>query len=335
MGADWGDDGTIVYSSLRRLPVLEEAYVLGSSARTFAAVSDSGALIYAALGPAGPLVWVDRDGRASPLPMESRAYRFPRLDPTDRRVVASVRRNRIAELWLLDLDRGGVSRLASADFPAWTPDGLTIIAGGGSAGFPLRSIAVDNPADISTLYEGRTNIPGVWSRDGRLYTFYKIDPITNRDIWVLSRDGVAEPFVVTPANERTPYPSPNGSKIAYVSDESGRDEVYVRSYPDTGQRWMVSTSGGREPIWSADGTELFYRNGRQMLVVDVSQGETFESGAPRVLFEGRYGIDATGLPDYDVSKDGQRFLMVTDTQPTELRVITNWGDTVRQRGSSN
>ena len=307
-------------------PVLEEAY-FASNTRAFAAVSDAGTLIYAASGPVGPLLWVDREGRGTPLRLESRSYRFPRLDRNDSRVVASTGQSQggNSELWLLDLARGGVTRITGGDYPAWAPDGLTLTAND-SANFLLQSIEVDNPTHITILYEGGTNIPGAWSADGRLFAFYKIDPGTNRDIWILSSEGVAEPFVVTPANERTPYPSPDGRFIAYVSDESGRDEVYVRSYPDTGRRWPISTNGGREPVWSADGAELFYRNGHQMVAVGVSPGETFQSDAPRVLFEVRYGVDSTSLPDYDVSKDGQRFLMVTDTSPRELRIITNWGD---------
>ena len=142
---------------------------------------------------------------------------------------------------------------------------------------------------------------------------------------VLSSEGVAEPFVVTPANERTPYPSPDGRFIAYVSDESGRDEVTSAATP-------TRAGGGRSRRTAGEN-----QSGRRMAPSYFPErpanargrsfpGETFQSDAPRVLFEARYGVDATGLPDYDVSKDGQRFLMVTDTSPRELRIITNWGD---------
>ncbi len=109
----------------------------------------------------------------------------------------------------------------------------------------------------------------------------------------------------------------------------------MQGYPEGGQRWAISTDGGRVPIWSADGTEIFYKNGQQMLVVDVTLGldedDTFEHDVPRLLFEARFGVVTTGLPNYDVSDDGQRFLMVTDSSPTELRVIENFGEIVAER----
>ena len=127
------------------------------------------------------------------------------------------------ELRLIDLARGGNPRLSIGDFPVWTPDGDTLTAGN-APGRGLSLIPVSRPSNI-THFEGTdVTVPGSWSADGRLFVFYRIDSDTNRDIWVMSRDGDAEPFLVTPANERTPYFSPDGHWIVYVSDESGRTE---------------------------------------------------------------------------------------------------------------
>jgi Tol biopolymer transport system component len=105
--------------------------------------------------------------------------------------------------------------------------------------------------------------------------------------------------------------SPTGRWLAYVSDERGRDEVYVLSYPEPEAKQQISRDGGREPVWSRDGRELFYRNGDKMMVVDVETGPVFRAGTPRLLFEGRYRVSSGGLnQDYDVSPNGQRFVMV-------------------------
>ncbi len=127
--------------------------------------------------------------------------------------------------------------------------------------------------------------------------------------------------------------SPDGHFLAYVSDESGRREVYVQPYPGPGGKLTISTDGGQEPVWSADGRELFYRNGNQMLAVAIRTEPTFSAGKPRLLFEGNYQLDAVGHPFYDVSPDGQRFLMVRPKgggAPTQLYVVLNWGEELKR-----
>jgi hypothetical protein len=120
--------------------------------------------------------------------------------------------------------------------------------------------------------------------------------------------------------------SPNGRFLAYVSDATERREVYVRAFPSGGQ-WLVSNDGGTEPTWSADGTELFYGKGDQMLVVTVSTEGSFTAGAPKLLFEGRFDLAPYGDPHYDVSPDGQRFAMVSlgeEPAPARVQVVVNW-----------
>ena len=115
--------------------------------------------------------------------------------------------------------------------------------------------------------------------------------------------------------------------MAFVSDESGRGEVYIRPYPEGGRTVVISNEGGTEPVWSRDGRELFYRNGEHMMVVPVSLGATLQPGAPRVLFTGNYLFTQISVPNYDVSLDGQRFLMVQrdpSSIPTRIHVVRNW-----------
>ena len=295
------------------------------------AVSASGTVVYAPRGEAGHLVWVDREGRVENAAADPGRFRFPRLDPNGHRVVvATTTLQARGELRLIDFDRGGNTRLTIGDYQIWTPDGEALTAINVPA-LAITMIPVGQPLDTTVLDGAGSNVPGGWSGDGRLHVYYKIDPVTNRDIWVVSRDGNAEPFLVTPANERTPRFSPDGRFIVYVSDESGRDEIYVRNYPGGEQRATISTGGGREPVWSPVGSEIFYRNGQQMLAVAITPGERLEVGAPQLLFEGRFTFHPSGLPNYDVAPDGQRFLMLTDNSPTELRVIENFGEMIEER----
>ena len=131
---------------------------------------------------------------------------------------------------------------------------------------------------------------------------------------MLPAGGDPEPFLVTPFEERGAVFSPDGRWLAYVSNESGQDEVYVRPYPGPGLEFTVSTSGGTEPVWSPDGSELFYRSQDQLMAVAVDLGDTFRGETPRPLFADSYQRDlsATGGPaNYDITPDGQRFIMVT------------------------
>jgi hypothetical protein len=151
----------------------------------------------------------------------------------------------------------------------------------------------------------------------------------------LPGDRKPRPFLQTPANEGGPIFSPDDHWLAYVSDESGRQEIYVRPFPGPGGKIPISTDGGTEPMWARNGRELFYRNGDKMMATAVETNPVFAAGKPKLLFEGHYetGIGAFE-PDYDVSPDGQRFLMIKaseqESAPTQLNVVLNWSDELRR-----
>ena len=319
------------------VPVLDGLQVRGSAAQYV--ISDSGTLFY--LPPASQaatLVWVDRAGRPTAILDEPGAYRRPRLSPNGKSVVLERVSGSGVGVWVHDLDRGTRIRLTPEGLnldPVWSANGERIVF---QFGGNLHEMAADGSGEPELLLD-RENIqaPHSWSPDGRLLAFYDIHPETSRDIWVLPMDEDREPvpMAVSSSNERSPAFSPDGRWLAYVSDEAGRDEIWVRSLEREEGRRVISTDGGTEPVWSPAGDELFYRNGDRMMVTSVELGETFEATSPQLLFEGDYVNEPppSGSQTYDVSRDGQRFLM---TQPVEqpnserIIVVQNWFEELKR-----
>ena len=177
-----------------------------------------------------------------------------------------------ADLWVFDLDRGSRSRITFGGnnryYPVWTPEGDRLAFSNISTTITLQIAPSDGSEQPVTLLEREgQQYPTSWSRDGGLLAFLESHPETLRDLWVLPVGGDPEPFLVTPFEEGAPMFSPDGRWMAYVSDESGQTEVYVRPYPGPGPRFTVSTTGGREPLWSRDGSELFYRSQEGIMTV--------------------------------------------------------------------
>ena len=177
--------------------------------------------------------------------------------------------------------------------------------------------------------------PTSWVADGNVMTLHTEHPDTARDLYVLAMDGdlTPEPFLATAFQERGASFSPDGQWIAYVSDESGRDEVYVRPYPGPGGQVIISTGGGAEVVWGPDGSVLFYRNGDQVMVVAVTTGQTFSAETPAPLFAAPYPLDtagAGGTPNYDIAPDGEQFIFVEQNSSTggegsaQIHVVLNW-----------
>jgi dipeptidyl aminopeptidase/acylaminoacyl peptidase len=166
--------------------------------------------------------------------------------------------------------------------------------------------------------------PESWSPDGTVLLFD--NNMTENDIWSLAAGKArSQPYLQTPFREYAARFSPDGRWVAYVSDESGRDEVYVRPYPGPGAKLPVSTDGGREPVWSSNGRELFYRTGARLMAVPVNLGSSFTAGKAKLLFEAHYAAH------YDTT-DGEHFLMMTPDQPRpEIVVVQEWLEAVKRR----
>jgi serine/threonine-protein kinase len=227
--------------------------------------------------------------------------------------------------------------------PVWTPDGRHI-AFSSSQNVTRPTLYWVDPAggeEPEMLSRGgEVQFPSSWSPDGTTLAYAEIkllNPETDYDIWLLSGPGswTRRNLIRTPFKDDQPMFSPDGRALAWVSNETGKRQVYVRPYAGTG-RTMVSTDGGAEPIWSRNGSELFYRSGRRVFALPVSTKGTLTIGRPSVLFEGDFeaGSATPGIPNYDVAPDG-RFIMVASAAdaalPTRLDVAINWVEELRRK----
>jgi serine/threonine-protein kinase len=170
--------------------------------------------------------------------------------------------------------------------------------------------------------------PQAWSPDGKILIFLE-ENLSDWDLWTLSLDGKheARPWLRTPFAEWSAAFSPDGRWVAYVSDESGSTDVYVRPFNGSSEKLRISNAGGREPMWAHSGRELFYRDGNKMIAVSVETGSVLRAGKPRQLFEGNYQAGPGETADYDVAPGDNRFLMVQREQKpplTHLEVLLGW-----------
>jgi eukaryotic-like serine/threonine-protein kinase len=303
-------------------------------------ISDSGWLVYAEGGilpdSQDSLAWVDHKGRAEAIASFKAPFFGPHLSPDGQRI-AYMTLGREERIWVYDLNRGTASQLTGegkASQAAWTPDGKRLVFAWAKA---LRFNLYWQPADGSSAMERLTTsdylqYPGSWSPDGATLTFVEYHPDTGADIFLLDlRSRRITPFLNSRAFEGFPEISPNGRWMAYVSDESGRFEVYVRSFPGPGGKWLISQEGGIARLWARNGKQLFYyqRDGGQIWAVDVRANDGFSASKPRLLFKAPGWVGGDPIRSWDVSLDGQRFLMVTTegakpTPVTELVFVMNW-----------
>jgi hypothetical protein len=285
------------------VPVLEGVLQSPSSGAAQYGLSAAGSLVYIPGGVQADqrrLVWVNRNGTEQPLAAPSRAYVFPRLSPDGRRVGVGFTEQETQE-WLYDFSRETLTRFTFGGNnnlnAVWTPDGKRLAFNSNKEGPPnLFWQRADGSGGLERLTTSEyLQFPMSWSPDGQLLAFVEVTPTTGYDIWVLRlSDRKAQPFLQTPFNESVPQFSPDGRFLAYISNESGRWEIYLQSYPGPGGKWLISTEGGTEPVWNRNELELFYRSGDKMMAVDVATQPSFTAGKPRVLFEGRYN-PAQGL----------------------------------------
>jgi serine/threonine-protein kinase len=305
------------------------------------AFAEAGSLVYLT-GPEASdlakLVWVDRAGKSQPLAAAPRVYQWPRLSPDGQKIAVVIQDPSDTDLWVFDVMRETSTRVTfheQTDFPIWMPDGKRLTYHSlGRGNTNLVSKAADGSGIEEQLMSSQhQQAAESWSPDGRALVFQEL--AESQDLWVLPMDGDRKPrpFLRTPFEEGWARLSPDGRWLAYVSNESGRSEVYALPYPGPGGKRQLSNDGGAEPVWARNGRELFYRSGDKMIAVEVSTSPSFTAGKPRVLFEKPY-IRVSSTPNYDVADDG-RFLMLeaVDQQaaPAQLNVELNWFEELKRR----
>jgi len=331
--------GTLIGNPVRLADPVGIPSVLGQNG--FSASTD-GRVAYRAGGrDQVQLTWYDRSGKnlgTAGLPDSKPAY-YPELSPDGQRVAFTSNVQQNLDIWIQDLARGGLTRFtfdpANDNVPVWSPDGTRIAFSSLRKGGALYVGPSSRPGGEEVLLERasmeRARIPQDWSKDGRFLLYREIDPKTSRDLWALPLTGSdRKQFEVarTPANENNGQFSPDGRWVAYETDESGRFEIVVQPFPEATATWTVSTGGGTQPRWSADGKELYFiaPDGKLMAAPITSTGATFAAGTPTALFPARL---APGGPankqQYVVSRDG-RFLIYQQIEESAapITLILNW-----------
>jgi Tol biopolymer transport system component len=288
--------------------------------------SPAGTMVYAASSTLSRLVWVSRAGVEQPINDVVRSYTNPRLSPDGSRVVVQA-----GNLWIQDLVRSTFTRLAPKDeataaFPIWSYDGRKVLVRS-SVGMTIHE--ADGSGHSETVPgTSEFDYPAAMTADGGTLVFLRSGQQTSFDIMSLPLGNPRQirAIVKTPAYEGGARLSPDGKWLVYVSNESGQNEIYVRPFSGPDRRWQVSSQGGTQSLWNPNGREIFYRDGNKMMTVAVTtEGDGLKLSPPHMLFEQRYAFGAgITIANYDVSRDGQRFLMVKDEAGAgRLNVVLN------------
>ncbi len=311
---------------LKTLRVTSQLVPVLENVRTGPYVAGDGTMGYVPerTGSTASLVWVDRAGRSTAITGERLDYSHLALGGGGREALLDLS----GDLFVRDIARGSRRLLSSgAWFPIWSPDARWATHATAARG--LHAI-VRRPSDGSgppeTLVTSPTGlVPTSWNaRTGELAYFDQAS-----DIWILKPGTAPRRLLASGANERSGMFSPDGRWLAYVSDETGAYQVYVVPYPGPGGKIAVSIEGGRAPVWSPDGNELFFRRGGRMMSASMTYSPSVAAGPPVVLFDGPYTLDFRGHQRYDVARDG-RFLMVEDPGDFRFVVVQAWADEVKK-----
>ena len=312
-------------------------------------VAESGLFAYvpgSARPPERALVWVDRQGIGKELPAPMNTYVTPRISPDGKQLAVQILNGSGSQdIWIYEFARNTLTRFSFTEgaVPVWTPDGRKIIYRRRTPSFSLLSKLADGSGIEEKLLDKDFDDPGAApftvSPDGKTLLFGRHGPTAAVETDALSLDGSGkvQPFLQSPSNQTQARFSPDGHWVAYTSNESGRDEIYVQPFPATGGKWMISTEGGSYPLWAHNGREIFFRNEDKMVSVPVETQPAFKAGTPQTLFRGGgyLGVGsylATG--NYDVAPDGQHFLMIKEkdapASSKEVSIVLHWADELKR-----
>ncbi|HTS28033.1 MAG TPA: hypothetical protein VMH81_19305, partial [Bryobacteraceae bacterium] len=324
-----------------RLRTTADPVLVAETGQAFISTSENGVLAYVPLGRLynGRVEWIDRSGKEAGAISEAGVYFQPVVSPDGSRIAVDRRDvpGGVSDIWLLDPIRQTASRFTfgpnSNAYPMWSPDGTRVAYSAYRGGqWSLAIKPANGVGDPVTLCQSPHLMRITdWSPDGRFLIYEAVRPQTRGDLWLLPLGGDHKPvpYLVTSFNETAARFSPDGKLVAYTSNESGREEIYVQTFPPGAGKWQISNAGGNRAVWRRDSKELFYTSlDRQMMGVEVLAGPRFSVGLPRVLFAAQMALPAR----YDVASD-RRFLMVKalrDDVTSPITVILNWPSAIKR-----
>jgi Tol biopolymer transport system component len=323
------------------VPIAEQVEVAGNNRAGFS-VSENGFLITRFGTFNTQLTWFERSGKQLEAVGPPDVYRNPALSPDGRRVMVERPdpQSGKSDLWLRDLARGTISRFtfdpADDVSPAWSPDGMRVVFYSGRDPHGLYVKNASSTGAEELILKTDALGPEQWSPDGRLILYDTVASNTGVDIFVfpLGKDLKPSAYIQTRFNEVHAQLSPNGKWMAYTSNESGRYEVYVQSFPERISKAQVSTAGGSQPRWRGDGKELYYIAGaNRLMAVAVRAEGVFEAGVPSALFPLRLAGPPQGVRNsYAVTADGQRFLVnsIAEQNTSQIVGTLNWTEALKR-----
>jgi Tol biopolymer transport system component len=314
-------------------PFLEHVDMISGNGSALYDFSKTGTFLYVAgENTSANLIidWMDKEGKFQPLRKVGGNYFDPRISPDGKRLALAVEDRGTLDIWVYDWQRDTPTRVTfgpgNSAFPVWTPDGQRIVfrSDRGSAGTAnLYWVRADGTGEVEKLAEGTSaQTPFSWTPDGKFLAFQQSSPDTGFDIWILPFEGDAKSgwkpgqprvFLNTKFTEVYPVFSPDGRWLAYMSNESGSMEVYVRPFPGPGGKWQISSGGGASPIWSKNGKELFFSTGQAPYRIMVAAyrvvGNSFQADKPQLWSSGEVLFRGNTLT-YDLAPDGKRFAVL-------------------------
>ena len=333
------------------VPVVERLSTPSNYAANYD-VSRNGMLVYlsgadgAGTGAKRSLVWVTSEGREESIAVDARAFADPRIGADERQVLVELN-DAPDDVWTIDVARGALTRQTfeegEDETPAWMPDGKTVVYASTRTGV-ARAVyrrRADGAGGEEQLWSGLQHVHvETPTPDGKaLILSSALSNGAQMDLMLLPLEGKREwqPLLQTRFTEFGARLSPDGRWLAYVSDESGRQEVYVRAFPSLEGKMQVSTAGGTQPVWSKRGDELYFQTAEAMMAVRLQAGSAVSISRPRKLFENKYYLKGGTHTGFDVARDG-RFLMVgatlvqgAEVPLSNLSVVLNWHEELKTK----